>query len=797
MDEFVKKVKEISAMLDTGRGLINEEKIIAFENAANNLESGIDKIMEEGRDLRLGIVGEVKAGKSSFLNALIFDGEDILPKAPTPMTAALTKIGYSETPSAIIHFYNKNDWNAIVKNYEAYNARLNEMYNQYRANFERERSSSLTSFRFGSSHRSNAAQQPLALPSNSPQKANMLPGAGIAASSPNGGYRSNMAQSAPVPYLNNMLKTIEQFEIENMELIPAEYRACKEVYDMTLDRLPDFERFLGRVDSIKGDAYDTKKYLEQLNEYVGANGRFTSIVKYTEIRINNKMLEGVEIIDTPGLNDPILSRSRTTRKFLIECDAVFLMSYCGQFLGAEDMSFIMSSLPGDGINEAVLIGSKFDSAILQYPRRDSFKNAYLGTARNVKEQAVSNLNDCQITDSNYTLISKIKESLPPYCVSSIAYTAAKQIKQSGAVTGEYEKKVVDNFKKRFPDFNESYLLGMSSITDVRDKVFKETRANKDKIVRERIDKFYDSQRLGFSGLLEEISVQAKINRSDLQKYDKEELENRLNESMENLDKVRLVVKDLFSRAAVDSAWRIKDLSITMRKEMYQHDDIEVRHDSETKHHKSTSGHLWWKKESHWDEVIHTNSADILDAEKNIRRYRNRCLEIINNQFKTLLKIEELKNEVKSVVMIAFNSNDKDFDENTILSPLKTSLSRISIPQISIDMGKYNEMLDSMLSGFASNGVVKNEHIPELKRAQDRVLQEMSDDFVELIEESGRNIGTLLEWQGNEFVDSIASQLEENMKNLRDRIATKEESLVRFDKFVEAVGDAKKVLRKGG
>lgn len=170
MDEFVKKVKEISAMLDTGRGLINEEKIIAFENAANNLESGIDKIMEEGRDLRLGIVGEVKAGKSSFLNALIFDGEDILPKAPTPMTAALTKIGYSETPSAKIHFYNKNDWNAIVKNYEAYNARLNEMYNQYRANFERERSSSLTSFGFGSSHRSNAAQQPLALPSNSRRK---------------------------------------------------------------------------------------------------------------------------------------------------------------------------------------------------------------------------------------------------------------------------------------------------------------------------------------------------------------------------------------------------------------------------------------------------------------------------------------------------------------------------------------------------------------------------------------------------------------------------------------------------
>ena len=45
---------------------------------------------KKDRLLRIGIVGAVKAGKSSLLNSLFFKGQDILPKAATPMTAALT-----------------------------------------------------------------------------------------------------------------------------------------------------------------------------------------------------------------------------------------------------------------------------------------------------------------------------------------------------------------------------------------------------------------------------------------------------------------------------------------------------------------------------------------------------------------------------------------------------------------------------------------------------------------------------------------------------------------------------------
>ncbi|MBN0719663.1 dynamin family protein, partial [Pseudomonas aeruginosa] len=63
--------------------------------------------------MNIGIVGRVKAGKSSLLNALVFDGEPILPKAATPMTAALTTITWGEVFQAKVEFYGPDDINSI------------------------------------------------------------------------------------------------------------------------------------------------------------------------------------------------------------------------------------------------------------------------------------------------------------------------------------------------------------------------------------------------------------------------------------------------------------------------------------------------------------------------------------------------------------------------------------------------------------------------------------------------------------------------------------------------------------
>ena len=52
----------------------------------------LERFSQEEQTLNIAIMGQVKAGKSSFLNALLFDGNPILPEAATPKTANLTRI---------------------------------------------------------------------------------------------------------------------------------------------------------------------------------------------------------------------------------------------------------------------------------------------------------------------------------------------------------------------------------------------------------------------------------------------------------------------------------------------------------------------------------------------------------------------------------------------------------------------------------------------------------------------------------------------------------------------------------
>lgn len=389
----------------------------------------------------------------------------------------------------------------------------------------------------------------------------------------------------------------EEFEKMYKANMSTELIACKEVYDMAKNI--EVYKYLGTEKEIEQNGSD-KEYESELQDYVGAKGRFTPIVKYTEIQRKNEMLKGIEVVDTPGLNDPILSRSRVTKQFLDECDAVFLLSYCGQFLGEEDINFIMSTLPNEGIRGAVLIGSKFDSAILQFPERNAtFKRAYLMTERICKEQAEENISNCMNNNSK-KVIENIKAALPPICISSIAYTASLKLKKNKELNPDKnpdEALLVANMKRRFPDYENTLetLEGLSNITNVRERVFNETVAKKEKIIKEKMDSFWESSYNKFLNNLEGVVIQARENLKLLKNNDKEELENRLNMMKGKLDSVRAVVKNMFERAAINTAQEVADMTTEIYKEMGNNLKFEIKTQNETKTRSYTTGHLFWKK----------------------------------------------------------------------------------------------------------------------------------------------------------------------------------------------------------
>ena len=744
--ELSEKIKKISKMLDAGKELIAEDPILEFQSLAGEVNKKINEIMVEGRDLKLGIVGEVKAGKSSFLNALLFEGEDILPKAPTPMTAALTKISYNSVPKAKIVFYDEDDWEIIKSKSQKYDDVLKRMYEQEKKLYEER-----------------------------VQKA-----------------KKNPAKPQKFP----TFPSIKEFEKDNVEAIPTEYRACKEVYDLAQKNKIEIASLLGKEKEIVGDSGNIHEYTDELNEYVGAEGKYTAIVKYTEVQIDNKLLEGIEVIDTPGLNDPILSRSRTTQKFLIDCDAVFLLGYCGQFLGAEDMGFVLSSLPNEGINKAVLNGSKMDSAILQYPTKNSptFKMAYLGTKKNCEDQAKENLTSCNVNSHNEKIINCLIESLPPKCISSLAFSVAKKMEKGEALNSQ-EQNLVSGMTSRYSDFSNTVDLfyGLSNIPDVKTEVFESTKAQKELIIADRIETIVKSQTVRFQSELENIAIQARANLSDLKKCDCDQLEERLENMKDGLDSVRIVVKNLFEKNAIDVKRTINDIAVEVELAMSKNMDIEVVHSTSTKHHSSTSGHLWRKHTDHWDEVIHNNTADVSDVDDNIRNYIINCMQIINANYKRLIDIDKFKNQVKETVIRAFDSSDKEFDESKILIPLENALARITLPSIDIKKEEYEKMLDGLIGSFVSRGSVKNDDIPQLKRAQDKVLSKISEDVVSLIKSQGDEMDRMLVSQGALFVDSIVNQLEKNQKKLEIMIRDKQQSMKKFEDFLDSITESKKIL----
>lgn len=68
----------------------------------------------EKNTLKFGICGQVKTGKSTFINSYVF-GKNVLPVASTPMTASLCYIKYGESPQVEVEFFTQIEWNEIEK----------------------------------------------------------------------------------------------------------------------------------------------------------------------------------------------------------------------------------------------------------------------------------------------------------------------------------------------------------------------------------------------------------------------------------------------------------------------------------------------------------------------------------------------------------------------------------------------------------------------------------------------------------------------------------------------------------
>ncbi|MBR3487959.1 MAG: dynamin family protein [Bacteroidales bacterium] len=99
--------------------------------------------------------------------------------------------------------------------------------------------------------------------------------------------------------------------------------------------------------------------LSDLHEYIDANGKYSGLAKSVKIFINNENLKGVTIIDTPGFNDPIVSRGEATKRVLSKCH-VLLFVHDKDGYDNSDVRLLTEQIEYAGISEVVDILNKVD-----------------------------------------------------------------------------------------------------------------------------------------------------------------------------------------------------------------------------------------------------------------------------------------------------------------------------------------------------------------------------------------------------------------------------------------------------
>ncbi len=353
---LIEKVIEKQGLQEKAGPFISENAVIKTEE----LEKTLKGMQAENRGLKVGIIGRVKAGKSSLLNALIFEGKEVLPKAATPMTASLTVLKYAQNLSAEVEFYDEKDIEELKRDHERYEKKFKEIVSeevkkqqekQSLVNRAKERFNKVGKFLTKNKSDKEAPKERVLSDEEILEKARR-------------NAKSELEKDAKLVSSHDQYEKMKKSGLLNTETLDPRIQA---------DSLEDLN--------------------QKLLQFVGANGKFMPYTKAVEISLNNPNLKDLEIIDTPGVNDPIVSREQCTKALLKECDVVFVIIPSGQFLTDSDMDLFDRVSNKEGIQEIYFVASQVDSAVLSMSEVEKSRQHLPTAFENAQKALSSQLNN--------------------------------------------------------------------------------------------------------------------------------------------------------------------------------------------------------------------------------------------------------------------------------------------------------------------------------------------------------------------------------------------------------------------
>lgn len=687
VNNYSQKLNELQVLLDRfpkiGDKLLVED-CNKLRSVIDELRTNADELLSENNILRIGVVGQVKAGKSSFLNSLLFNGENVLPRAATPMTAGLTVIEYGEENQFEVEFFNINEWRMFEDRAQEYDSIIE----------------------------ANRAADP----------------------------------------------SLTTDEIEKLCNISDELKSAKEMVESAgaaKSKISDSSR--KETERFK----DIEEMQEILKDYVGASGRYTAVVKCLTIRLHEDRLKDIQVVDTPGVNDPVVSREERTRQFLSGCHGVFFLSYSGRFFDSTDVNFLVNRIGSQGIGTIVVIASKFDSVLQDSGDKydDDLAGACEYCEKALKKQMIYNIQH-----------SDFRGNIPVLDFSSgIGYSISHKDESRWDST---ESHVVKQMKRFYPSFFSTpseikdTFNDLSRIDDIRGKYLDQTfKSNKDKIIAEKVGGF-------ISGMQRQLSEQITRRIDKTEKLLKNLLDGNLNDIDAQKKGFETVIKKLrnnLNRYIVNSQNGIANSVVSIKNDCYIDDvTFSTRRDSRTINRESTV--LGRTK----TVVVTYQNIDIQEIYTKGKQSLNKTVDELQRKWEKTVDSAKnnLFNEINNILTeCEINDSECSIDMDIIRDFVNDALSRVeAYRKIDVtNLKSQSQVLEDQLQGVA-----------ELKSYVGECSEnEAIDKYAEMAKKRIAEVRSILNQWRNNLNQEVKSIVDRRRKDIDNILAMEQNKLLNY------------------
>ena len=226
---------------------------------------------------------------------------------------------------------------------------------------------------------------------------------------------------------------------------------------------------------IKEESVSEKVDINNLAKFTSAeaSGKKCNLVKYVKLKSNLDFLkDGIEIVDTPGLDDPVIQREEITKEYLAQCDLMLHLMNVSQSATLKDVEFIIDALLYQNITKLLIV----------ITRADTVSKEQLEEVINYTKTSIENQLKAQNKDSKLDYILKNIKFIP---ISGKMALLHRTGREKEALEQGY--KIEDTGILEIEDYLHNTLFGTNS--NKSELIIKGAKAQIKKVIEKEIKSF--------------------------------------------------------------------------------------------------------------------------------------------------------------------------------------------------------------------------------------------------------------------------------------------------------------------